>query len=386
LSELLYNPHFHYNDTIVNLSIEVAEMANTLMYTGELMNDPKLRRANRIKSIHSSLAIENNSLTLEQVTDVINGKPVLAPPDEICEVKNADKAYKRLLHFNPYNSDDLEVAHGLLMKDLVRRPGLFRVGSVGVMRGDEVIHIAPRADLVSGLIADLLLWLKKSKVHPLIKSCIFHYEFEFIHPFPDGNGRMGRMWQTLLLYKWKEIFAWLPVETIIKENQQGYYKALRHSTDSEDCTEFIEFMLKVLHKTVKKNVEKQKMQSLLENNTTNTITDKITDKITDNITDNITDKITDKITDNIPDKILDNGPVKLSEILRNNNPMQLLFRAIGNETLSTIEIMRILGFKSKPFFIKSYIKPGLECGLIEMTIPDKPSSKNQRYRKNPQVK
>jgi Fic family protein len=353
LSELLYDPHFHYSDSIVNLSIEVAEMANTLMYTGDLMNDPKLRRANRIKSIHSSLAIENNSLTLEQVTDVINGKPVLAPPEDICEVKNADKAYKRLLHFNPYNSDDLEVAHGLLMKDLVRRPGLFRIGSIGVMRGREVIHIAPRADMVSGLIADLLLWVKKSKVHPLIKSCVFHYEFEFIHPFPDGNGRMGRMWQTLLLYKWKEIFAWLPVETIIKENQQGYYKALKNSTDSEDCTEFVEFMLKVIHKTVKFNVEKKK-------------------KDQENAQDN---------TYKNPQQNLLKNPHQNPKL--HTRIIQIML-TLKRETLSATEMMDVMGLKDRQSFMKNYIKPAIESGYIEMTNPEYPKAKNQKYRvKNP---
>jgi Fic family protein len=239
---------------MVNLTADAAENANTLMFTGELLNNPLLRRANRIKSIHSSLAIENNSLTLEQVTDVINGIHVFAPPEEICEVKNAFRAYERVLRLNPYNSDDLEVAQGIMMKDLVGMPGQFRNGNVGVIRGDEVIHIAPPADMVSGLIADLLLWVKKAKVHPLIKSCIFHYEFEFIHPFPDGNGRMGRMWQTLLLYKWKEVFAWLPVETMIKENQQGYYKAITNSNNNDDSTEFIEFMLTVIMKAIKKPI------------------------------------------------------------------------------------------------------------------------------------
>jgi Fic family protein len=212
--------------------------------------NPKLRRANRIKSIHSSLAIENNSLSLEQVTALLNGKKVLAPPQDICEVQNAFEAYNRLLDFDPYDIDDLQVAHMILMKDLVPAPGQFRTGAIGVVKEREIIHIAPKADMVSGLIADLLKWTQKAKAHPLIKSCVFHYEFEFIHPFSDGNGRMGRMWQTLLLYQWKPIFAWLPIENIIMEHQSEYYAALGGSNDKGDCTEFIEFMLRSILETL----------------------------------------------------------------------------------------------------------------------------------------
>jgi Fic family protein len=257
LEELLFKPKYTNTDAIVNLTAEITALTEITTYLDGGINSPLLRRKNRIKTIHSSLAIENNSLSLEEVTAVIDGKYVIAPPGDILEVQNAFKAYKRLTSFNPYKADDLERAHGILMKDLVKNPGSFRTGNVGVVRGDTVVHIAPRADMVSGLIADLLLWVKKSKAHPLIKSCVFHYEFEFIHPFPDGNGRMGRMWQTLLLYKWREIFAWLPVETIIKENQQGYYKALGNSNDNDDCTEFVEFMLTMYRRALKRIIKKQ---------------------------------------------------------------------------------------------------------------------------------
>jgi Fic family protein len=258
LSELLYKPKFTNTDEVVSLTAEISALAEVLTIRRDMELSPKLRRKNRIKSIHSSLAIENNSLSLSQVTDVIDGKPVLAPPKDICEVKNAFEAYERLLSFNPYDIDDLEVAHGILMKDLVKMPGQFRTGAIGVVKGDEVVHIAPKADMVSGLIADLLKWTKKSKIHPLIKSCVFHYEFEFIHPFADGNGRMGRMWQTLLLYKWKEIFAWLPIETIIRDNQGDYYAAIGNSNEKGECTDFILFMLKSILKTMKKYYEPTK--------------------------------------------------------------------------------------------------------------------------------
>jgi Fic family protein len=202
LSELLYKPVYSNTDEIINLTADISALADVLSIRSGISNlqNPKLRRANRIKSIHSSLAIENNSLSLEQVTAVINGKKVLAPPQDICEVQNAFAAYNKLFDFNPYDIDDLQAAHRILMKDLVNSPGQFRRGYIGVVNGREVVHVAPKADMVSGLMADLLKWTQKAKTHPLIKSCVFHYEFEFIHPFEDGNGRMGRMWQTLLLY------------------------------------------------------------------------------------------------------------------------------------------------------------------------------------------
>src|SRR5574344_448914 len=210
----------------------------------------ELRKENRIKTIHSSLAIENNSLSLEQITAIIEGKRVLGSPNEIQEVKNALQAYELLLTLNPYEEKDLLKAHKLMMADLVKRNGKYRKDGVGIFDGNQVVHLAPPADRVPFLMSDLFEWLKNSDVHPLIKSCVFHYEFEFIHPFQDGNGRMGRLWQTVILKEWKSVFAWLPIETLIKENQKEYYNVLGVSDSVANSTKFIEFMLSVILKTI----------------------------------------------------------------------------------------------------------------------------------------
>lgn len=237
-----------------------------------------MRKENRIKTIHSSLAIENNSLSLEQITAIINGKRVLGNPNEIKEVKNSIQAYDLLLSLNPYNEKDLLKAHKLMMQDLVDRNGKYRTDGVGIFDGEKVVHLAPPANRVPELMFDLFEWLKTSDVHPLIKSCVFHYEFEFIHPFQDGNGRMGRLWQTVILKDWKEVFAWLPVETLIKENQKEYYNALGVSDSAADSTKFIEFMLTLILNTIeeiiatenkvtqKVTVNQQKILDAIKNN------------------------------------------------------------------------------------------------------------------------
>ena len=194
-----YAPPFHITQEMIALISEISELVGSITTWDSMNANPQLRRDSRVKTIHASLAIENNSLSLEQVTSIINGRRVLGAPKEIREVKNAYEAYERLLTFDPYSVDDLLSAHRLLMADLVQENGRFRTGSVGVFAGEKMIHMAPPAEFVSGQIADLLAWVRDDPAHMLIKSCVFHYEFEFIHPFADGNGRMGRMWQTLLL-------------------------------------------------------------------------------------------------------------------------------------------------------------------------------------------
>jgi len=246
MSELIYKPTYSNTDEILNLVAQIAARVDVLSLQSGMEQNPKLRRSNRIKSIHSSLAIENNSLSLSQVTTILDGKRILAPPQDICEVQNAFQVYEQLFDFDPYNVKDMLTAHSVLMKDLISELGQFRSGNIGVFRRKEAVHVAPPPNLVFGLMTDLLRWTKDAPAHPLVKSCVFHYEFEYIHPFQDGNGRMGRMWQTLLLYHWKEIFAWLPVETIIKERQQEYYATLIKSNDAVDCTVFISFILKAI--------------------------------------------------------------------------------------------------------------------------------------------
>lgn len=241
-------PPFTITSRAINLIAEISEKIGILTAKSENPLHVDLRRENRIKTIHSSLAIENNSLSIEQITAIIEGKRVLGAPNEIQEVKNAVQAYELLLQLNPYEEKDLLRAHKIMMADLVDRNGKYRTDGVGIFDGNKVVHIAPPAERVPFLMADLFDWLKNASDHPLIKSCVFHYEFEFIHPFQDGNGRMGRLWQTVILKEWKTFFAWLPVETIIKENQTEYYKALSASDTNADSTAFIEFMLDVILK------------------------------------------------------------------------------------------------------------------------------------------
>jgi len=239
-------PIFDITPKILNLVIDISTKIGEANAIKPLQVSPHLRKENRIRTIHSSLAIENNTLTLQQVTDIIDGKRVLGDPIEIKEVKNAVDAYNLLFQLNPMDIDDLLKAHRLMLHDLVSENGCFRNGDVGVFNGDELVHAAPPAKFVPQLISELFAWYKKSDVHPLVKSAVFHYEFEFIHPFADGNGRMGRMWHTLLLGAYNEIFFWLPVEELIKERQQEYYDALGISDRLANCTTFVEMMLEVI--------------------------------------------------------------------------------------------------------------------------------------------
>ena len=277
-----YEPPFKITSKAINLISQISEKIGEISTLENTERTVQLRKKNRIRTIHSSLAIENNSLTIEQITAIIEGKRVLGPPNEIQEVKNAVQAYELLLNLNPYKQNDLLKAHQLMMNDLVKHSGKYRKGGVGIFDGKGVVHVAPPADRVPFLMNDLFDWLKSTDVHPLIKSCIFHYEFEFIHPFEDGNGRMGRLWQTVILTEWKPIFAWLPIETLIKENQKLYYKALGISDSNADSTEFIEFMLSIILKTIKEIIATEL---------------KITQKITQKITVN-QQKIIDSIKNN----------------------------------------------------------------------------------------
>ena len=245
-TEPSYIPPFTVTDEMTFLVIEIAETLGRMSVNDKDIPTPTLRKENRIKTIHSSLAIENNSLSLEQITAIIEGKRVLGPPNEILEVMNANEAYNILFELNPYKEEDLLKAHRLMMTDLVKENGIYRSDGVGVFDGQKCIHMAPPAIRIPYLMKELLSWVKKTKVHPLISSCVFHYEFEFIHPFADGNGRMGRMWQTLLLMQWKPIFAWIPVETIVKKHQQEYYSSIAQSDKAGNSTIFITFMLKCI--------------------------------------------------------------------------------------------------------------------------------------------
>ena len=252
-----YKPPFTMTDDITNLVIEIGELVGKIDVWDKASVDPMLHRANRIKTIHSSLAIESNTLSLGQVTAILDGKRVLAPPDEIHEVKNAYEAYEKLHNMDPYSVKDLLRAHRIMMSGLIKDAGAFRSGNVGVYSGNILIHAGSPSNYVPELIEGLFLWLKKSSLHPLIKGCIFHYEFEFIHPFSDGNGRTGRLWHSLILQKWKPFFAWLPIETLIYENQGEYYESINTSNVEGEATAFVKFMLGIIKDTLTEMLESQ---------------------------------------------------------------------------------------------------------------------------------
>lgn len=246
-----YKPPFHMTDKMTTLVAEIGEHVDRVSVLQEGAINPHLRRENRIRTIHSSLAIENNSLSLDQVTAILDGKRVLGNPNEIKEVQNAYDAYELMLQLDPLSVNDLLKAHKLMMNGLVAENGKFRSGGVGVFDGETLIHMAPPAEFVAEHIHNLFAWYKNSELHPLIKSAIFHYEFEFIHPFADGNGRMGRMWHSLLLAKWKELFFWLPIEELIQSRQKEYYDALSEADKQADSAGFIELMLEIIRDTLK---------------------------------------------------------------------------------------------------------------------------------------
>ena len=326
-----YKPPFHMTDNITNLVAAISEQVGriTVLSNGNL--NPHLRRENRIKTIHSSLAIEHNSLSLEQVTAILNGKRILGDPNEIREVQNAYETYEMMLTLNPFSVKDLLKAHKIMMAGLIRENGSFRSGGVGVFQGDVIVHMAPPAEFVPAQIQDLFDWYQGSVMHPLIKSAIFHYEFEFIHPFADGNGRMGRMWHSMLLGKWNQLFYWLPIEELIRTRQQEYYDALGKSDKEADSRAFVELMLEMILDTLKET-------SVV--GTENRSAHK-----------------------NLPD------------------PVSKLLHSLGDEELSASQIMERIGLSHRPTFRKNYLNPALELGLIEMTIPGKPNSRNQKYKK-----
>lgn len=329
-----YKPPFHMTDKMVTLLAEISEQVGRITVLQESTISPHLRRENRIRTIHSSLAIEHNSLSLDQVTAILDGKRVLGNPNEIREVQNAYEAYEMMLRLDPYSVEDLLAAHRLMMQGLVSENGRFRSGGVGIFDGDKLIHMAPPAEFVPQQIQALFAWYSDSEMHPLIKSAIFHYEFEFIHPFQDGNGRMGRMWHSLLLGNWKELFFWLPVEELIQSRQKEYYDALGKADKIADSAVFVELMMEIIRDILKDT----------------TVVGRSTDQDADQDTDQ-------------------------------DESIHKLLSVFGNEPLSASELMKRLGLSHRPTFRQNYLTPALEKGVIERTIPDKPSSKKQKYRK-----
>lgn len=247
-----YKPPFTVSAEILNLVADISQQVGALDASA-LNASPQLRKQNRIKTITGTLAIEGNTLTEAQVTAIVEGKPVLGSVRELAEVKGAIAAYEALPRFTPANLNHLLAAHGLMMADILVNAGEFRNKAVGIHKGNVVHHVAPPAHQVSGLMADLARWLQQAKDHPLITSSVFHYEFEFIHPFSDGNGRMGRLWQTLILSQWHPLFLSLPLESVIKDHQQQYYQALEQADQQADSTPFVHFILSVIARTLAQN-------------------------------------------------------------------------------------------------------------------------------------
>ena len=266
------SPPFKITNEILNFVYEIGELVGKISAEKEFEKNLTLRRENRIKTIYSSLAIEQNTLTLEQVTDVINGKRVLAPPKDIKEVQNAYEIYERLDELDENSVKDLLLAHKIMTSELIKESGRFRSKNAGVYQGDKLIHMGTLPEYIPELINNLFLWLKNSEEHPLIKAAVFHYEFEFIHPFQDGNGRIGRLWHSLILSKWKKFFAWLPIESLVQKYQKEYYMAINNSNRDGKSTEFILFMLKIIKETLIELIEiqkvtdknKEKIKSLIE--------------------------------------------------------------------------------------------------------------------------
>lgn len=246
------SPPFEITDHIINKTAEIAEAVGKISVTANIDKTPVLRRKNRILTIQGSLAIEQNSLTVEQVTAVLNGKTVIAPPKDIEEVKNAYDIYENMEILSPYSCEDLLKAHSVMMRGLINECGVFRSHPIGVADSatGKIIHFGTLPSYVPGAVENLLEWAKNSECHMLIKSAVFHYEFELIHPFQDGNGRLGRLWHTLMLSKWNPVFAWLPVESMINKKQREYYEAINYCNNVCKSTRLIEFMLDTIQETL----------------------------------------------------------------------------------------------------------------------------------------
>lgn len=333
-----YVPPYTLSTAILHCVAEICEALGRISAQTNAQS-LRLHRMNRIQSIQGSLAIEGNTLNVAQITAILDGKHVIAPPRQIQEVRNAIKAYDLLLPFSaPSDSalanqsapkwraekeSDLLAAHAVLMEGLLDSPGSYRNGGVGVMRGTQVIHMAPPAIRVPKLMDDLLAWLNSTSEHPLIASAVFHYEFEFIHPFSDGNGRMGRLWQSLILTQWQPVFAQLPVESLIYEHQQDYYDAIEQSTKNSDCALFVEFMLNMISKA-----------------------------------------------------LLANSPQVAPQV----SPQVVQLISLIKGEMGRVELQRALSLSDRKSFQLRYMKPALMAGLIEYTRPNSPNSRLQKYR------
>lgn len=324
-----YTPPYTISNKMLSLVSEISDKVSRLTYNGSLEARPHLRKNNKIRSIHSSLAIEANSLSLGQVKDVINNKMVLGEQKEIQEVKNAYEAYEMLSVINPFDLSDLKKLHSVMTKYLVDESGEFRKGEEGVFSGDRCIFMAPPARLVPELMEQLFSFMneQRKEVHPLIMSAVFHYEFVFIHPFSDGNGRMARLWHTALLYNWKPIFEYIPIESQIEKFQEDYYDAIAKCHINGNSNFFIEFMLEQI------------------------------------------DKVLDELLEQVKSVDVDYSAYtkKLVDVMK------------YDIAYTAKELMDLLDLKSRSSFRENYLIPAIKGGFVEMTLPDKPNSRNQRY-------
>ena len=326
-----YIPPYTISDKMLEQVASISEKVGRITSHRELESKPHLRRNNRIRSIHSSLKIEANSLSLNEVRDVINGHYVVGDQKEIQEVKNAYAAYEKISEIDPSSLSDLKKIHGILTHLTVEESGEFRKGDEGVFSGGKCIFVAPPSHMVSGLIKSLLSWIKTSEgiVHPLIMAAVFHYEFVFIHPFSDGNGRMARLWHTVILYRWRSVFEYIPLESQIERFQEQYYDAIAKCNVNGNSDVFIEFMLDMI------------------------------------------------------DKVLDDVMLQVNKV--NAETSEYVKRMLDvmeyDVPYTSKDIMARLGLKSKDTLRKNYLNPAMELGLVKMTIPDKPNSRNQRYVK-----
>ena len=326
----MYKPPFSITNKILSLCISITEKVGKINDFQSLKRMPILRKNNKIKSIHSSLAIEANSLSLNQVKDVIEGKTVVGPLKEIKEVKNAYKLYSMFNELDCFSEKDLLKAHAILMYLIDDGSGSYRNHGEGVFDVNKVIFVAPPENMVPQLMTNLFEWLKNDKETPLlIKSCVFHYEFVFIHPFGDGNGRTARFWQNLLLSKWNDLFEFIPLESQIHKYQNEYYSKIATCHKNGNSNEFIEFILDMLNEVLDSVIESTYKESR---------------------------HVSEQVN-------------KLLNVMEADMPY------------SANELLSLLNIKSKETLRSSYLNPALENGLIKMTLPDKPNSKNQKYIK-----
>ena len=328
-----YVPPFTITNVMLDRISSIMKKIGKLDNYKDLSKMPILRRNNRIQSIHSSLAIEANSLSLEQVKDIIDGKIVIGPKNEIQEVQNAYNAYLRINEVDPYSIEDLKQIHGILTHLTIEDAGSFRKGGEGVFdEKGNCIFVCPPPDKVNILMSQLFNWMKEKKdeIHPLILSSVFHYEFVFIHPFSDGNGRTARLWQNVLLSNWESLFEYVPIESEIKKFQNDYYKVIERCNSTGESTEFVEFILYMIDEVLSSLIEGVNAQ-------------------------------------------INHISIYVKKLLDVMEP---------GINYTTLELMELLDMKSRVSFRENYLIPAINNGVVKMTFPDSPTSKNQTYYKD----